>query len=73
MSRPRRFSSCDRINAIVKGLLKQGWCSLKVKGHPRIKSPDGKITITVPISPSDHRVALNWISQLRRSGVEVSA
>lgn len=69
----RRYSACDRINRIVKELVNAGWEALRCKGHPRIKSPDGKITLTVPGSPSDHRSALNWISQIRRLGVAIPA
>lgn len=73
MAKMRRYSTCDIVNRITKELVKLGWESLKVRGHPRIKSPDGKITITVPKSPSDHRSTQNWIHQLKRSGIEVPA
>jgi predicted RNA binding protein YcfA (HicA-like mRNA interferase family) len=73
MSKSSRYSTCDIINKIVKALLKLGWQSLKGRGHPRLKSPDGQITITVPKTPSDHRSTQNWIHQLKRSGVAIPA
>ena len=73
MSKPSRYSTCDIINKIVQALLKVGWRALKGRGHPRLKSPDGKLTITVPKTPSDHRSSLNWISQIRRCGVVIPA
>lgn len=73
MAKAQRYSTCNIINDIVKRLIRQGWEALKGRGHPRIKSPDGKITITVPKTPSDHRSTMNWISQIRRCGVELPA
>lgn len=64
-----RYSASKRINAIVHRMLKAGWSALGRKSHPRIKSPDGKLTLTIPSSPSDWRSELNWISQARNSGV----
>lgn len=73
MSKHSRYSTCDIINKIVRALLKLGWQALKGRGHPRLKSPDGKLTITVPKSPSDHRSTQNWIHQLKRNGVAIPA
>jgi predicted RNA binding protein YcfA (HicA-like mRNA interferase family) len=66
-----RYSSRDIINKIVKALLKLGWEPLMSRGHPRIKSPDGKLTITVPKTPSDHRSTQDWIHQLKHCGVAI--
>ena len=71
MAKKHRYSTCEIINRIVKELIKLGWAALPVRGHPRLKSPDGKITITYSKTPSDHRTAHNWISQLRRCGVDI--
>ena len=65
-----KYSASKRINTIVHRLLRAGWLALARKSHPRIKSPDGKIVLTIPSSPSDWRSELNWISQARNSGVD---
>lgn len=71
MSKTRRYSTSDRINDIVKDLIKKGWSLIQGSRHARLRSPDGKVTVTVPKTPSDHRAALNWISQCRNSGVPI--
>lgn len=65
----RQYSKCKAINDVVIKLLKDGWEVLRLNGgHPRIKSPDGKTTLTVPKTPSDWRTEKNWMSQARRAG-----
>ena len=73
MAKMRRYSTSDAINRIVKGLIKNDWTLVRCNRHPRLQSPDGRTTLTVPMTPSDHRAEKNWIHQLRRQGVEVTA
>jgi|GEM_PF-2943808 len=67
----RRYSTCDKINAIVKNLIKQGWELIIGNRHPKLRSPDGKATLVIPKTPSDRRATLNWISQARQAGAPV--
>jgi predicted RNA binding protein YcfA (HicA-like mRNA interferase family) len=70
MARLQRYSNNDRINDVARYLInKAGWEKLHNNKHWRLRSPDGKTTITVPHSPSDHRSGLNWMSHLRHTGV----
>lgn len=69
MTSRHRYSKDDRINAVVHALLEQNWTAAYGHRHARVRSPDGRITLTVPGSPSDNRAALNWIAQIRRTGV----
>ena len=71
MSGRPQYSGCKAINEICKGMVKAGWLPKKSKKHSRLVAPDGKFTLTVPTSPSDHRAALNFISDVRRQGVTV--
>ena len=67
----KRFSKCDTINGIAKQLVKMGWVVKSKNRHYRLENPESRQCVTVPGSPSDHRVTQNWIHQLRRSGVSV--
>lgn len=69
MARNIRISTCPIVNKVAKNLMKLGWRRLKVTGHPRLRSPDSALTITVPKTASDHRSTQNWLHQLRRLGV----
>jgi len=71
MAKKDRYSTSERINGIVRALIKAGWELIRHKRHPRLRSPDGKTNLTVPFTPSDHRAEINWISQIRRQGVVV--
>jgi predicted RNA binding protein YcfA (HicA-like mRNA interferase family) len=73
MAKRNRYSASDKINEIVRALIKAGWELIRHKRHPRLRSPDGKTHLTVPFTPSDHRAELNWISQIRLQGVTVPA
>ncbi len=69
----KRYSTSNKINDVVKWLLRCGWCVKSTKRHVRIESGDGTMNLTVPKTPSDHRAELNWISQARRIGVDLTA
>lgn len=57
----------ERFRAAVKRLLRAGWCASDGAHHVRVRSPCGRLTITVPGSPSDRAAYLNWRSQVRRA------
>ena len=66
-----QYSKCKIIDKIAKGLVKMGWIVKSKNRHLRLENPETKQCITVPGSPSDHRVTQNWIHQVRRSGVAI--
>jgi len=72
MAKHREYSTDERVNAIARRMVASGWERLRNNGHWRIRSPDGRVTVTVPRTPSDHRAGLNWISNLRRTGIDVN-
>jgi predicted RNA binding protein YcfA (HicA-like mRNA interferase family) len=69
MARRKHVSTSEVVTKIVRRLVDVGWSLDRGTRHHRMRSPDGKINLTVAGSPSDHRAALNWISQIRRQGV----
>lgn len=69
----RKYSANELVNDIATRLVQSGWERLHKNRHWRLRSPDGKTTVTVPGSCSDHRAGLNWRSQLRHIGVEIPA
>lgn len=66
-----KFSKCKTIDAIARNLVKAGWMIKSKNRHWRLENPETRQCVTVPGSPSDHRVTQNWIHQLKRSGVAV--
>ena len=73
MARLKQYSTSTRINAAARAFVSAGWDNVSRGKHGRLRSPDGKTTITVPLTPSDWRSEKNWFSQLSRSGIEVPA
>jgi len=71
MARRKHISSCSIACKVVQRLIELGWRLYRGARHQRVESPDGRMTITVPGTPSDHRATRNWISQIRRQGVPV--
>jgi hypothetical protein len=66
------YSKDKSINTTVRCLLRAGWSVKSRKRHLTIT--DGRYTVSVPTSPSDHRTALNWHSQIQRTtGVNLAA
>lgn len=66
-----RVSSDNRINTWVKVFIRLGWAVVRGGRHARLISPDGKIKLTVPGTPSDSHAVQNWRSQVRRiSGID---
>lgn len=62
----RVFSTDKRIQHICEALIAKGFTAWMGGSHPQLESPDGKVRIVVPRTPSDHRSALNWRSEVRR-------
>lgn len=58
---------------LVKAALKAGWTwgGATKKSHWKLHSPDGRKTVSVACSPSDHRNLLNLRADLRRAGLNV--
>ena len=59
------------IDAVVRRLLKTGEWVVKQGRHVRVENVTSRRCITVPRTPSDHRAAQNWLSQVRNLGVQV--
>lgn len=55
----------------VKKLLDDGWEIKSKNKHMKLFNANTNQTITVPLTPSDLRSALNWHSQIRRAGVVI--
>jgi hypothetical protein len=51
---------------VCEQLVREGWLPSSNK-HVKLKSPCGRVMITVPVSPSDHRAFFNWRRQLRHA------
>lgn len=65
----KRYSRDAIIDKVCRLLVKKGWFVKSSKRHVRLSCPEGKTILTVPGSPSDHRVVQNWLHQLRRTNV----
>lgn len=63
----KRYSKSDRVNAEVRRLVALGWVYRQGSKHGRIVAPNGKSSVTVPGTPSDHRSPLNFIRDLKRA------
>lgn len=61
----------ETIREVVLKLLKAGWQVKSRNCHLKLFNDDTRKTITVPLSPSDSRSALNWICQIKRCGVVI--
>lgn len=64
-----RYSTDSRICELVKQLLAKGCTVEKGAPHNKLVFPSGR-KYAIPGSPSDHRSALNFKSQLRRVAAE---
>ncbi|WKZ86260.1 type II toxin-antitoxin system HicA family toxin [Ralstonia pickettii] len=63
----KRYSRDRVIDKVCRLLVKQGWVEKSNNRHLRLADPTGKMVVTVPGSPSDHRAVQNWLHQLRRT------
>lgn len=61
----------ETIRDAVKKLLANGWVIKSKNRHMKLFNENTKQTVSVPLTPSDNRSALNWLSQVRRSGVVI--
>lgn len=62
-----RYSGCKEIDSLVRSLVRSGWTFRRGGKHGRVRSPDGKASVTVPSTPSDWRSSRNFVRDLRRS------
>ncbi|KGK41192.1 hypothetical protein LH51_16410 [Nitrincola sp. A-D6] len=53
----KKYSKNKQINALVREMLKQGYIYKRGGKHGKIISPDGKVKVTVPGTPSDWRAS----------------
>jgi integrase len=60
-----RLSKDNRINDRANELVGLGWRVVQSR-HVRLVSPNGRVKITVPRTPSDYRSSENWLHQTRR-------
>jgi hypothetical protein len=59
------FSKNDRINVLVRRLLREGWRIERGGTHWKVFAPGGGF-ISVPGTPSDRRAFLNFRADVRR-------
>lgn len=60
------YSKSREIDRIVRALVAAGWSFRRGGKHGRLRSPEGRTALTVPVTPSDHRSPANFRSQVRR-------
>lgn len=63
-----KYSGCREIDGIVRSLVRSGWTYRRGRKHGRALSPDGRVSVTVPGTPSDWRSSKNFVRDVRRSG-----
>lgn len=68
----RIYSNDMQIEQVCRSLVKDGWRAVSHHKHVKMRSPDGSTVVVVPSTPSDWRSVLNWLSQLRRKGVDLA-
>lgn len=61
------YSKNREIDREVRKLIAAGWTFRRGGKHGRLLSPEGRMALTVPVTPSDHRSPLNFRSQIRRA------
>lgn len=62
----KKYSANARINSLVRSLIKQGCTYKKGKKHGKVVSPDGKVRISVPGTPSDWRAPRQFRAEVKR-------
>lgn len=62
-----KYCGCKEIDALVKTLVRDGWTFQRGGKHGKLRGPSGKLTLTVPRSPGDHRAFLNFNRDVRRA------
>lgn len=61
-----KYSSSKEIDALVRALIRDGWCFRRGAKHGRLYSPQGWPMLTVPGTPGDRRAFLNFRQDVRR-------
>lgn len=64
-----KYCSNKDIDQMIRQLIRQGWCFQRGGKHARLTSPNGRRSLTVPTSPSDHRSINNFRRDLRRVAI----
>jgi predicted RNA binding protein YcfA (HicA-like mRNA interferase family) len=64
-----RYSTSKDVNEVVAEFVRSGWRYVRGRKHGRLVAPGGR-SVTIPISPSDHRVVLNLMRDIRHAGRE---
>lgn len=63
----------SKVKQLEKYLLEKGWSLVTRKGrgkHKKYRCPCGKHTVIMALTPSDHRVCRNKVSQIRNTGCD---
>ncbi|MGZ5118894.1 MAG: hypothetical protein ACXWCY_26875 [Burkholderiales bacterium] len=61
-----RYSTSKDVNDVVTERVRVGWLYSRRRKHGRLVAPNGR-SVTIPISPSDHRAVLNLLRDLRHA------
>lgn len=62
-----KYCKAPEINTLVAQLVRSGWRFHQGGRHGKLRNPHGTFTLTVPISPSDHRAWLNFRRDVRHA------
>lgn len=60
-----KYSSCKELNALIRQLVREGWCYSRGRKHGKLFPPAGGDRITVTSSPSDWRAVMNFRRDVR--------
>jgi predicted RNA binding protein YcfA (HicA-like mRNA interferase family) len=62
-----KYCKAPEINTLVAQLVRDGWQFRRGGRHGKLCTPQGTRTLTVPLSPSDHRAWLNFRRDVRHA------
>jgi len=62
-----KYCAAKEIDQLVRQLIHQGWSFRRGGKHGRLRSPAGKVTLSVPSTPSDRRAFLNFRRDIRHA------
>lgn len=62
-----KYCANKEIDRLVRNQIKEGWHFRWGGKHGRLRSPDGKTTLSVPCTPSDRRAFINFLCDVRRT------
>ncbi len=64
-----KYCRHPEIDRLVSQLVQDGWLFQSGGKHGKLKTPQGRQTLTVPRSPSDHRAWLNFRRDARHADI----